>query len=57
MSIHDICEMDLTSTMCVRVEPPHPEYAADVLGSPICCIESRDNSDGTYTLTYSLSKA
>ena len=57
LSVHDVCELDSTGTICVRVAPPHPNYAPDVLGQPICCTHSVDTSSGMYRFFYTLRKA
>lgn len=57
LSLHDVCELDATGTVCVRVAPPHPNYAPDVLGQPICCIHSVDTDNGIYRFGYTLRKA
>eukprot|EP00439_Symbiodinium_sp_Y106_P043633 s4249_g5.t1 len=57
LSVHDVCELDSTGTICVRVAAPHPDYAPDVLGEPICCIHSLDQSTGLYRFPYTLRKA
>jgi hypothetical protein len=57
MSIHDVCTLDSTSTLCVRVEPPNPHYAPDLLGSPICCIHEIDRRTGQYLFPYTLMAA
>jgi hypothetical protein len=57
LSIHDVCELDPTKTLCVRVKPPHPDYAPSLLGQPVCCISSVDLETGPYRMTYTLRKA
>ncbi|CAK9080192.1 unnamed protein product, partial [Durusdinium trenchii] len=57
LSVHDVCELDSTGTVCVRVAAPHPDYAPDVLGQPVCCIHSVDTDNGLYRFGYTLRKA
>jgi hypothetical protein len=52
LSLHNVCELDITRTICLRVEDSHPHYEPDVVVKPICCIESEDNDDGSYRFTY-----
>ncbi|CAK0839654.1 unnamed protein product, partial [Prorocentrum cordatum] len=57
LSVQDVCALDITGTICVRVEAPHPDYAEDVLGDPLCCVHSEYESEGAYLLSYTLQNA